>query len=103
MGLAGVERKHMILVVVLSEVQQNGTALKDIKVIAGAIGYHRDAAIGVQFDVPRLFLHQVRDVNVDCSARCMSMPRPRTLTSHKMVRTRNQARRIVHVVPREMC
>src|SRR6266702_994492 len=78
----------MVLVVVLSEVQQNCTALKDIEVVARAIGYHRDAPVGVELDIPRLFLHILRKINPDCSARCtrsMSMHTPRTLTRHKIV------------------
>jgi len=56
----------MILVVVLSEIQQNCTALKDIEVVAGAIGDRRNAAVGVEHDEPRLFLHLLRKVNPDC-------------------------------------
>ena len=55
----------MVLVVVLSKVQQNCAALKDIEVVTRAIGYRRDAAVGVELDVPRLFLHVLREVDLD--------------------------------------
>jgi hypothetical protein len=65
MGIRWVERKDMVLVVVLSKVQQNCGALKDVEIVTRTIGYRRDAAVGVELDVPRLFLHIVRKFHLE--------------------------------------
>lgn len=75
----------MVLVVVLSKVQQNCGALKDVEVVTRTIGYRRDAAVGVELDIPRLFLDILREFHLEYSVICtrlMPMPTPRTLTSH---------------------
>ena len=94
----------MVLVVVLSKVQQDGGALKDGEIITRAIGYCGDAAIGVEFDVPRLFLHILRKFNLDYSAICTTINADaHTLTGQSMELTRSQVHRIALAVPRGTC
>lgn len=66
-----IEPEFIVLVVVLSQVQQYRGTLKDIEIVARAISYRRDAAIWVQLDKPRLFLHVCRKVDWESAARCV--------------------------------
>jgi hypothetical protein len=57
--LLGIKPKDVCLVVMLSEVQQNGSRLKDNEVVPRMVNQNGDPSIGVQLDEP-IFLKDRR-------------------------------------------
>ena len=49
----GIEPKFVFLIVMLSEVEKDSRRFEDGEVVARAIHYSRDTAVGVEFDKPR--------------------------------------------------